>query len=152
MSQPADYEAFVGLVDETRLLFHRLRRTAETLHHRDALTAGQRGILQSLRRREALTVPDMARQRPVSRQHVQALVNELLAAGYVELTDNPAHKSSRLVRLTPAGQTLMGTVERRERRTIDQIDSLPAATEMQRAASVLRKLRDALAAAPSKSP
>ena len=146
MKQSADHSAFVELVDETRGLFHRLRHTAEAIHHDAAISAGQRAILESLQREGALTVPAMARARPVSRQHVQTLVNELLDRGYVELADNPAHKRSRLVRLTAAGREVVRAIERRERRIIDRLEAPVSAEEMRAAASVLRTLRDSLAA------
>ena len=93
----------VSLIDETRLLFHHLRRTAESLHRQGEITAGRRGVLESLHREGPRTVPQLARARPVSRQHIQKLVDPLAAEGLVELVDNPRHKRSKLVRLTAAG-------------------------------------------------
>ncbi len=40
-------EAFAALVDETRLLFHRLRRASEQIHGQGELTAGRRGVLHA---------------------------------------------------------------------------------------------------------
>ena len=54
--------------------------------------------------RGPLTVPQIARMRPVARQHIQKLANEMAADGLVVFVDNPAHKRSRLVRLTPEGE------------------------------------------------
>jgi hypothetical protein len=41
------------------------------------MTAGKRGVLKGLDRLGPQTVPQMARARPVSRQHIQTLVNRL---------------------------------------------------------------------------
>jgi DNA-binding MarR family transcriptional regulator len=52
----------------------------------------------------AQTVPEMARSRPVSRQHCQTICNTLEAQGLVEFVDNPKHKRSKLVRATKKGR------------------------------------------------
>jgi len=56
------------------------------------LSAARRGVLRSLARLGPQTVPQMAGARPVSRQHIQTIVNALAADGLVETIDNPAHK------------------------------------------------------------
>ena len=50
-----------------------------------------------------LTVPQIAQMRPTSRQRMQRLADELAAEGLVEFVDNPKHRRSKLVRLTPKG-------------------------------------------------
>ena len=50
-----------------------------------------------------LTVPQIAQMRPTSRQRMQRLADELAAEGLVEFIDNPKHRRSKLVRLTPKG-------------------------------------------------
>ena len=140
----AQVAAFAELVDETRLLFHRLRQVAEQVHGGGETTAARRGVLQSLRRDGPLTVPQMARQRPVSRQHVQVLVNALLDDGHVELIENPAHKRSKLVRLTLAGTTLIDAMLERERRLVEKAGIDIAATRLRDAAAVLCEVRELL--------
>jgi DNA-binding MarR family transcriptional regulator len=50
-----------------------------------------------------LTVPQIAQMRPTSRQRMRRLADELAAEGLVEFIDNPKHRRSKLVRLTPKG-------------------------------------------------
>jgi DNA-binding MarR family transcriptional regulator len=50
-----------------------------------------------------LTGPQIAQMRPTSCQRMQRLANELAAEGLVEFIDNPKHRRSKLVRLTPKG-------------------------------------------------
>lgn len=69
-----------------------------------AQAGGEWGIMRMLVLEGDQTVPDMARSRPVSRQHCQTIVNRLLGQGFVELVDNPRHKKSRLVRITAPGR------------------------------------------------
>src|SRR5215467_8953227 len=96
--------ALDDVIDQTVGLFHLLHTLAAQLHGAGELTAGRRGILRGLDRLGPQTVPQMARARPVSRQYVQLLVNDLEAEGLVELLENAAHKRSRLVRLTARGK------------------------------------------------
>jgi len=51
-----------------------------------------------------MTVPHIARLRPVARQRIQRLADEAAAAGLVEFVANPGHKRSKLVRLTAKGE------------------------------------------------
>jgi DNA-binding MarR family transcriptional regulator len=51
----------------------------------------------------------------VSRQHIQAIVNELLREGLVELRDNPAHRRSCLVALTAVGDAAIAGIRDTER-------------------------------------
>jgi DNA-binding MarR family transcriptional regulator len=71
------------------------------------MTLGMRAALELLLVGGPATVPRIARSRGVTRQHVQALVNGLLAQGLVALRPNPAHKRSPLVALSPAGETTL---------------------------------------------
>ena len=50
-----------------------------------------------------LTVPQIARMRPTSRQRMQRLADELSAEGLVKFVDNPKHRRSKLVQRTRKG-------------------------------------------------
>ena len=132
------------LFDATTALFHRLRVVAAEVHGEGELTAGRRGILRDLDRRGAQTVPQMARRRPVSRQHVQMLVNGLREDGLVEKTDNPAHRRSHLLRLTPRGRAAVDAMRRREARLLAAAPVEWSERDLARAARVLRGLREFL--------
>jgi DNA-binding MarR family transcriptional regulator len=136
--------ALEEVIDETRLLFHRLKRTAEVLHRQGDFTAGRRGVLRSLYQSGPQSVPQLARARPVSRQHIQVLVNPLAVEGYVELVDNPAHKRSKLACLTTEGRALVETMLQRESELLGIIADDLVAGELASAASELRKLREVL--------
>jgi DNA-binding MarR family transcriptional regulator len=59
-----------------------------------------------------LTVPQIGRRLGVTRQAIQRLVNELANEALVELVDNPDHKTSPLVSLTPEGRTVLDRINR----------------------------------------
>jgi DNA-binding MarR family transcriptional regulator len=132
------------VIDETRLLFHRLRAVAEELHGGDGISAGARGVLTSLAAEGPQTVPRMARARPTSRQHIQTIVNSLLEAGLVTTARNPAHKRSVLITLTRPGERLVATMRRREARFLSELALHRGVHQLRAAATVLRDLRRAL--------
>lgn len=69
-----------------------------------AHAGGEWGVLRTLIMQGEQTVPEMARARPVSRQHCQMIVNRLHEQGLVEFLENPKHKKSHLVRATRKGR------------------------------------------------
>jgi DNA-binding MarR family transcriptional regulator len=138
-------EAMGLLIDETRLLFHRMKLAAEELHGAEEITAGMRGVLFSLDRSGPQTVPQMARARPVSRQHIQMLVNPLAQRHYVDLVDNPAHKRSKRVRLTPKGRRLVDRMRKREAKVFGAVAAGMSEKQLRSAAEVVGRLREALA-------
>src|SRR5262249_55258435 len=64
---------------------------------------GSFGFMRSLALLGPLTVPQIAHMRPTSRQRMQRLADELAAEGLVKFIDNPKHRRSKLVQLTPKG-------------------------------------------------
>ena len=136
--------ALTEVFDATTALFHRLRAAAARVHGQGELTAGRRGVLRDLHRLGPQTVPQMARRRPVSRQHIQMLVNALRADGLVEPVDNPAHRRSPLVRLTGRGRAVVAAMLRREARLLAAMPVDVSERDLVRAARVLRGLREVL--------
>ncbi|SDM37478.1 DNA-binding transcriptional regulator, MarR family [Allokutzneria albata] len=78
------------------------------------LSVGMRAVLHLLRQYGPMTVPDMGRAQALSRQFVQRMVNDAAARQLVEVTPNPAHKRSSLIRLTERGTTVIDAVLARE--------------------------------------
>src|ERR1700721_2849096 len=78
------------------------------------VTPGMRALMASLADGAARPVPDLARERSVSRQHVQTGVNELLAVALAEARPNPAHRRSPLIALTDEGARRLRLIQDRE--------------------------------------
>jgi DNA-binding MarR family transcriptional regulator len=133
--------ALIRLFDEIPATFHRLKVVAADVHGQDVPSAGRRGILRSLDRLGPQTVPQLARARPVSRQHIQVLVSGLLNDGLVATEENPAHRKSALVRLTAKGRRQLLASQTRETQLLAHVTFELTATEIDRAADVLRSLR-----------
>jgi len=96
-------KSFYPLTLSVRRLFHKLGHGIAALHQNSDVSVGMRAVLESVIDGGPQTVPHMAKIRPVTRQHIQTLVNELLEGSYVEYVDNPAHKRSKLVAPTKRG-------------------------------------------------
>jgi DNA-binding MarR family transcriptional regulator len=85
--------------------FFRIRAVGQKTGLITSWGGGTFGFLRSLVLLGPLTVPQIAQMRPTSRQRMQRLADELAAAGLVEFSDNPKHRRSKLVQLTPKGAT-----------------------------------------------
>ena len=133
-------EAFYPLSLSVRSLFHKLGNAVTVLHEGSGVSGGMRAVLESVINGGPQTVPQMARVRPVSRQHIQLLVNELLAVGYVEYQDNPAHRRSKLVGATEKGRTLFSSFRKREIEALSRLSAGVTSKELEDAGQVLSVL------------
>ncbi len=85
---------------------HKLRAVGQRSGSVTAWGGGLWGLLHSLETGGPQTVPQLARARPVARQHIQKLADEMAAEGLVTFVENPAHKRSRLLEVTPQGEAV----------------------------------------------
>ncbi|WP_394886813.1 MarR family winged helix-turn-helix transcriptional regulator [Mesorhizobium sp. AaZ16] len=97
-------EAIADLMLETAQFFFRIRAVGQRTGLITSWGGGAFGFMRSLALLGPLTVPQIAQMRPTSRQRMQRLADELAAEGLVELIDNPRHRRSKLVSLTPKGE------------------------------------------------
>jgi DNA-binding MarR family transcriptional regulator len=96
-------EAVAELMLEIAQCFFKIRALGQKTGFITGWGGGAFGFMRSLALLGPLTVPHIAQMRPTSRQRMQRLANELAAEGLVEFIDNPKHRRSKLVRLTPKG-------------------------------------------------
>ena len=140
--------AVMAVIEEAVALHLRAGTAVEQLHRRPELTSACRGVLRDLAHLGPHTVPQLGRRRDCSRQHVQVLVNRLVADGMAELVDNPDHRRSPLVRLTPRGKNTLETMWRREAELIDSLPAVLGMEELEGARRVLSELCRQLQAGP----
>ena len=141
MSALASLQDLIGGV---RRCFQLLGSLSDEMVADLGITAALRAVLEHLYDGGPQTVPQIARDKSVRRQSIQALVDELLELGLVELLDNPTHKRSALAALTPEGRALFREVRRRERRSLARLVKGFEAQELAAASTTLAKLRDRL--------
>jgi DNA-binding MarR family transcriptional regulator len=96
-------EAITQLMLEVAQCFFRIRALGQKTGLITSWGGGAFGFMRSLALLGPLTVPQIAEMRPTSRQRMQRLADELAAEGLVKFIDNPKHRRSKLVQLTPKG-------------------------------------------------
>ena len=133
-----------GLLNEVRRSYNTIVQAAERLHAGESVTLGMRAVLEFVLRNGPATVPDIARSRSVTRQHIQTLVNALMDHALVVLEDNPLHKRSSLVTLTKEGERVFKRMRKREDRLYEATDFDLKAKEIEAAVATLRQVREAL--------
>ena len=117
-SEPRDNYEITWLI---RRVFRAMAAWADQYLAESGLTAAERAVMEFLYPDQALSVPAIARQYDVSRQHIQVTVNGLTDKNLVRRTDNPRHKRSVLVRLTDQGRNAFAQIRRSESRIIDEV-------------------------------
>lgn len=135
-----ELKAFYPFTLAVRRLFHKLGHGVAALHQDSDVSVGMRAVLESVIDGGPQTVPQMARVRPVTRQHIQGLVNALLKGGYVEYIDNPAHKRSKLVCATRRGGEVFRALREKENAAFLRARIDVSAGELEAATKVLRAL------------
>ena len=93
-----------ALFQEVFALQATLAGVMDRVHQEAGVTTPQHKVIRSLERLGSATVPDVAARLGVSRQFVQTICNELDARGWLAFRNNPRHKRSKLMELTPAGR------------------------------------------------
>jgi DNA-binding MarR family transcriptional regulator len=96
--------AIAELMLEVAQCFFRIRALGQKTGLITSWGGGAFGFMRSLALLGPLTVPQIAEMRPTSRQRMQRLADELADEGLVKFIDNPKHRRSKLVRLTPKGE------------------------------------------------
>ena len=135
----------LALIGAIRQLFHLLGAAATRVQAGHAVSAPMRSVLESLQRSGPATVPALARERSMSRQHIQRTVDELIARKLVQLAENPAHRRSPHVVLSPRGESLLRDFSAREKPVLDRLARNLSESEARTALRALGKLSSALA-------
>jgi DNA-binding MarR family transcriptional regulator len=124
-----------------------LRRDGEATARRAGQTQARWQVMWIAATGE-LTVPAIARRLGVTRQNVQRIAHELVADGLATFAENPDHRRSPLMLLTPRGREILDEINRVASRR-----NLQAAAELgddgtRRLRDLLDDLRRALRAPP----
>ena len=143
MQHPSSVET---VISEMRRGWHLLSALADSIGADLGVTPSMRAVMAELACGERRTVPDIAAERGVSRQHIQKIVNALADQGFVETVENPSHKRSVLVGLTRAGEIAMATMAEREERPRARLAAAASEADMATAAETLIRLNAALRA------
>jgi len=133
-----------SVIRDIRLCFNLLRARADELHQDLGVNASMRAVMESVAGNDEKTVPDIARSRGVSRQHIQVIVNCLTKENLIKTRDNPDDKRTFLVSLTDHGQTVFGEIQKREAVELKRLSEVFSTDELNMTQSTLRNLIDIL--------
>src|SRR5215469_12617722 len=95
------------LLNQIAYTYFPLRAVGDATTARFGQTTAEWGLLRTLEARGPMTVAALARSRPVARQWIQRLADQLEQQRLIEFVDNPEHKRAKLMRITPAGTKLL---------------------------------------------
>jgi len=137
-------EAIAELMLEVSQCFFRIRAVGQKTGLITGWGGGAFGFMRSLALLGPLTVPQIAQMRPTSRQRMQRLADELAAEGLVEFIDNPRHRRSKLVRLTPAGDARYGELNARLLVIASTMGVALSASDVWKTTEIVRQIRDDL--------
>ena len=135
-------EAIAELMLEVAQCFFRIRAVGLKTGLITSWGGGAFGFMRSLALLGPLTVPQIAQMRPTSRQRMQRLADELAAEGLVEFIDNPKHRRSKLVRLTPKGDARYRELNARFLAITSTMGVGLGEAEIRRTTEIVRELSD----------
>lgn len=139
-------EKMVALTQAVRGAFNRLKALGDDLHDDLDVTAAMRAVMETLSDAGPMTVPQIAKLKGVTRQHIQLLADALVEAGFASVKENPAHRRSSLIALTDKGRRTFAKMRAREAPLIEDLGSMFDLQELERATGVLNRLIAALEA------
>jgi DNA-binding MarR family transcriptional regulator len=132
------------LIREILFSFFRLNATGERLFASLGQTPGKVSLMRSLMEQGPQSVSQIARARPVARQAVQRMADELAEQALVEFAENPTH-SAKLARLTAKGKKLMDEAMGAELKWAGRMARNFSEREVEIAREVIRRLTAILA-------
>lgn len=134
----------IAIADEVPPLFFRLRALAEQLHQDTGINAPARAVLHDLVQLGAMTAPELAKLRSVTRQAVQPVLDQLFAQGLVGSMPNPRHKRSPRFQATDRGLALHRAMYFREQAALERLVGQLDVSALQSGLSALRTLSQLL--------
>jgi DNA-binding MarR family transcriptional regulator len=92
------------------------------------------------------TVAQIARMLGLARQSVQRVADLLADEGLAAYRPNPEHQRAMLLELTARGRSVLVAIQRAQRGWADRLGAAVAEADLRRAAAVLDRVGEALAA------
>jgi DNA-binding MarR family transcriptional regulator len=145
-------EAITELMLEVAQCFFRIRALGQKEGLITGWGGGAFGFMRSLALLGPLTVPQIAQMRPTSRQRMQRLADELAAEGLVEFIDNPKHRRSKLVRLTPKGEAHYRELDARLLSIASTLGDALSEADIRKTTEIVRQLSDDVTARSEQLP
>src|SRR5215813_12078096 len=145
-------EGIAELMLEVAQCFFRIRAIGQKTGLITSWGGGAFGFMRSLAVLGPLTVPQIAQMRPTSRQRMQRLADELAAEGLVKFIDNPKHRRSKLVQLTPKGDARYRELDAKLLVVASTLGVALSEADIRRTAEIVRQLSDDVKARSKRLP
>jgi DNA-binding MarR family transcriptional regulator len=143
--------AIAELMFDVAQLFFRLRTVGQKAGLVTESGAGAFGFMRSLALLGPLTVPQIAKMRPTSRQRMQRLADELAGEGIVEFIGNPRHRRSKLVRLTREGMARYRDMDARLLEITSRMGADLDEADISKCIEIVRQLSEEMKAAAAQA-
>jgi len=140
-----DNENFRRLVQLVPLAFFRLQAASDKVHAARDLSTGLRGLLLSLEEHGPMTAARLADMRPVSRQAIHKLAEQLIERGLIRQTDNPRDGRAPLLVLAEKGRAEITRLRTAEDPQLARLFNGVSASDIEAATRVLDVMCDRLA-------
>lgn len=128
-------------------LVRRLFRALGQISSENLETAGisyaDREVMEVIFPDREFSVPEIAAQYRVTRQHVQATVNSLLKKDLVITKENPRHKRSSLICLNSRGRRLFVALLQQDREALERLFANISEPDMMTTCKTLKALLNA---------
>jgi DNA-binding MarR family transcriptional regulator len=95
------------------------------------------------------TVAQIAKRLDLARQSVQRIADLLAQDRLTEYVDNPAHRTSKLVRLTPRGRETLHSIQASQREWSNRVGARIGEANLRHASTVVERLTQALIEEPA---
>ncbi|MGH7779598.1 MAG: MarR family winged helix-turn-helix transcriptional regulator [Candidatus Binataceae bacterium] len=142
-------EAIFDLFWQIPFTYFRLKAMGDRLSAPFGLSPGKISLMRSLATAGPQSVAQIARSRPVSRQGVQQIADQLAGEGFLEYVENPTHRRAQLARITPAGEKAMRRMLDQQRKEAAAIAGHFSERSVRTAIAVLGQLSERLNAGGS---
>lgn len=137
-------EAAYAVLRQVRPLHQLSARAVAAALEGSPLTVPMRAVMERLADAGPQPVPQIARSLWIARQGVQRVVDDAMAAGYVERRRNPEHARSWLIALTDRGRAEYDELHRAEMATLTERLAGLSVEELDQAARVLARFVEAI--------
>jgi DNA-binding MarR family transcriptional regulator len=133
------------LLRESLFSYFRLSAIGEKRFAALGVTPGKVSLMRSLKEDGPQSVAQIARARPVARQGVQRMADELEAISLIEFIENPSHRRAKLARLTAKGEKIVAEAMAIELRWAGRLARSFGTAEVETARGVVGKMMKILA-------
>jgi len=127
-----------------RRLFRALSQKSNENLEGFGISVADRAVMEFLYPEKMLSVPEVAEQYKVSRQHIQVTVNSLLEMRLVATKENPRHKRSPLIMLNAKGRKLFAAVLKKDEEAVSLLFSHVSKNNVQITRQTLQSLLNEL--------